>query len=166
MILTKLKIGAVLMLVFGLLGGGGGYAYLSQAAGPKGAPKADSAAAEKPAPADKAKDDKDAAPPEPILKIRNAANRARSSNYLKQLAIVMQTYSDVNNGRLAPAAVFDKDGKPLLSWRVLMLPYLEQDALYKEFHLDEPWDSDHNKKLLEKMPPLFAGGDEQALKSH
>ena len=47
-----------------------------------------------------------------------------------------------------------------------MLPYLEQDALYKEFHLDEAWDSDHNKKLLEKMPPLFAGGDEQSLKNH
>jgi prepilin-type processing-associated H-X9-DG protein len=49
---------------------------------------------------------------------------------------------------------------------VLVLPYIEQDALYKEFHLDEPWDSDHNKKLLEKMPPLFAGTDEAARKEH
>jgi RNA polymerase sigma factor (sigma-70 family) len=165
MILTKVKIGAALVLAVALLGGSGGYAYLSQAAGPKDAPRLGPVAAEKPAPADKGKDDKDAVPPEPILKIRTAAKRARSSNYLKQLAIVMQTYSDAN-GRFPAAAVFDKDGKPLLSWRVLMLPYLEQEALYKEFHLDEAWDSDHNKKLLEKMPPLFAGGDEQALKSH
>ena len=41
-----------------------------------------------------------------------------------------------------------KDGKPLLSWRVAILPYIEQDALYKQFHLDEPWDSEHNKKLI------------------
>jgi RNA polymerase sigma factor (sigma-70 family) len=165
MILTKLKIGAALVLAVALLGGGGGYAYLSQAAGPKDAPKPGPVAAEKPAPADKGKDDKDAVPPEPILKIRNAANRARSSNNLRGLVLAMQTYSDAN-GRLPTAAIFDKDGKPLLSWRVMILPYIEQNALYKEFHLDEAWDSDHNKKLLGKMPPLFAGGDEQALKNH
>src|SRR5262249_43046085 len=49
-------------------------------------------------------------------------------------------------------------GKPLLSWRVHILPYLDDDAakLYKEFKLDEPWDSDHNKKLITKMPKVFA----------
>ncbi len=67
---------------------------------------------------------------------------------------------------MLPAAVYDKNGKPLLSWRVLVLPYIEQDELYKEFHLDEPWDSDHNKKLLEKMPPTFAPADSQAFKKH
>ena len=41
-----------------------------------------------------------------------------------------------------------------------MLPWIQQGKLFKEFHLDEPWDSDHNKKLLEKMPPLFGSGDE------
>src|SRR5262249_53429272 len=54
------------------------------------------------------------------------------------------------------AAVYGKNGKPHLSWRVLILPYIEQDALYKEFHLDEPWDSDHNKKLIAKMPKVYA----------
>ena len=49
----------------------------------------------------------------------------------------------------------DKDGKTLLSWRVDILPFIEQDTLYKEFHLDEPWDSEHNKKLLAKMPKVF-----------
>src|SRR5262249_21083149 len=55
-----------------------------------------------------------------------------------------------------PSHALDKTGKPILSWRVLLLPYIEEDRLYKEFKLDEPWDSDHNKKLIEKMPKLYA----------
>jgi hypothetical protein len=46
--------------------------------------------------------------------------------------------------------------QPLLSWRVMLLPFLEQDNLYREFKLDEPWDSEHNKKLLSRMPKVFA----------
>src|SRR5262249_5499853 len=64
-------------------------------------------------------------------------------------------YHDVNK-HFPPQAVYSPDGKPLLSWRVLILPYLEKDDLYKEFHLDEPWDSEHNKKLLAKMPKTYA----------
>jgi hypothetical protein len=45
---------------------------------------------------------------------------------------------------------------PLLNWRVAILPFLGEEALYKEFRLDEPWDSDHNKKLIPKMPKVFA----------
>jgi serine/threonine protein kinase len=45
--------------------------------------------------------------------------------------------------------------KPLLSWRVHILPFIEQDALYRQFHLDEPWDSPHNRPLVEKMPEIF-----------
>jgi hypothetical protein len=47
------------------------------------------------------------------------------------------------------------DGKPLLSWRVLILPFIEQDELYKQFKLDEPWDSPHNIQLLQKMPQIY-----------
>ena len=54
-----------------------------------------------------------------------------------------------------PAYTTDKAGKPLLSWRVLILPYLEQQALFKEFHLDEPWDSEHNRTLIAKMPAIY-----------
>jgi hypothetical protein len=50
----------------------------------------------------------------------------------------------------------DKKGKALLSWRVALLPYLDQNNLFNQFHLDEPWDSAHNKKLLSKMPKVFA----------
>jgi hypothetical protein len=52
--------------------------------------------------------------------------------------------------------VYGKDGKPLLSWRVLILPYIEEDGLFKEFRLDEPWDSPHNIRLLSRMPRTFA----------
>jgi RNA polymerase sigma factor (sigma-70 family) len=49
-----------------------------------------------------------------------------------------------------------RGGKALLSWRVALLPYLQQGILYRQFHLNEPWDSPHNIKLLEKMPRVFA----------
>jgi len=89
----------------------------------------------------------------------SAALRARSVNRMKQILIAIHNYHEVN-GRF-PANVTDKDGKELLSWRVLLLPYLEQDRLYKQFKLDEPWDSANNKKLLAKMPDVFLGGFEK-----
>jgi hypothetical protein len=91
-----------------------------------------------------------------VQHLRMAAARAAATNNLKQLGLAMHSYADKNEGRLPPQAVLGKDGKALLSWRVLILPYLEQDALYKEFHLDEAWDSPHNKKLLKKMPKVYA----------
>jgi hypothetical protein len=85
-----------------------------------------------------------------------AAARANTVNNLKQLALAMHNY-DSSFGSLPPAAILGKKGKPLLSWRVAILPYVEQDNLYKQFKLDEPWDSEHNKKLLENnpMPRVF-----------
>ncbi len=70
----------------------------------------------------------------------------------------MQSYNDVH-GALPPPAVYGKDGRPLLSWRVLLLPYVEQDVLFKQFKLDEPWDSPHNLELLTKMPRIYAPFD-------
>jgi hypothetical protein len=64
-------------------------------------------------------------------------------------------YQD-EHGRLPPAVVYGEDGTPLYSWRVLVLPYLDQGELYREFHLDEPWDSPHNLALLPRMPSSYA----------
>ncbi|MFO0900078.1 MAG: DUF1559 domain-containing protein [Pirellulales bacterium] len=86
---------------------------------------------------------------------REAARRIQSMNNLKQLALGMHVYHDAHNS-FPPRANFDKQGRPLLSWRVHLLPYLEQEPLYKQFHLDEPWDSEHNKKLIPRMPVTFA----------
>lgn len=76
-------------------------------------------------------------------------------NSLKQLAFAMHAYCDVH-GTLPAQAIFDKRGKPLLSWRVSVLPFIEQEALFREFRLNEPWDSPHNLALLPKMPSTFA----------
>jgi hypothetical protein len=62
----------------------------------------------------------------------------------------------VIHGRLPPAVACSKDGQPLYSWRVLLLPELDEEELYKEFHLDEPWDSPHNIALLPRMPLVYA----------
>jgi hypothetical protein len=88
-------------------------------------------------------------------KVEEAAAAATSTNNLKQIGLAMHNYHDTH-GTMPPAAVCDKTGKPLLSWRVLILPYIEQDDLYRQFKLDEPWDSEHNKKLLAKMPKTYA----------
>jgi len=85
---------------------------------------------------------------------RSAATRSQTVNNLKQFALAMHNYHDANKGFPA-AASYNKDGKPLLSWRVHVLPYVDGGDLYKEFHLDEPWDSEHNKKLIEKMPKIY-----------
>jgi len=85
---------------------------------------------------------------------REAARRAQCTNNLKQLALAMHNYHAANNTFPKPAFT-DKDGKPLLSWRVAILPYLEQGELYNKFKLDEPWDSPNNKALLKEMPAVF-----------
>jgi hypothetical protein len=90
-----------------------------------------------------------------VQKVREASARTQSMNNLKQIGLAMHNYHDAN-GHLPPSAVVDRKGKKLLSWRVLILPYIEQDNLYKQFKLDEPWDSEHNKKLIPLMPKTYA----------
>jgi hypothetical protein len=85
---------------------------------------------------------------------QGAAFRVQSMNNMKQIGLAMHVYNEAYK-TFPPAFKADKDGKPLLSWRVLILPYLEQDTLYRQFHLDEPWDSEHNKALLDKMPNFY-----------
>jgi prepilin-type processing-associated H-X9-DG protein len=85
---------------------------------------------------------------------REAARRAQCTNNLKQIGLALHNYVAANGTFPAPA-ITGKDGKPLLSWRVAILPYLEQQALYDRFHHDEPWDSPHNKPLIKEMPTLY-----------
>jgi hypothetical protein len=80
---------------------------------------------------------------------------AERSNALKQIGLALHSYHDVF-GVLPGTAYYSAQGKPLLSWRVAILPFIEEDNLFKQFKLDEPWDSAHNIKLLEKMPKTFA----------
>jgi len=96
------------------------------------------------------------------IKVREAAFRMQSSNNLKQLTLAMHNFHDTY-GAFPPVAHFSKDGKPLLSWRVQILPYIEEGPLYNQFHLDEPWDSAHNKALIKKMPKVFNSSQDPKL---
>ncbi len=87
-----------------------------------------------------------------------------SRNNLIQIGLAGHNYHDAM-GKL-PQDIVDANGKPLLSWRVQLLPYLEQNDLYKQFKLDEAWDSDHNKPLVEKLPKVYAPIRVKAEKGH
>jgi len=98
-----------------------------------------------------------------VQSTREAARRTVGMNNLRQLALAMHNHESAENS-LPAAAICDDDGKPLLSWRVRMLPYLGEQDLHAQFKLDEPWDSEHNKKLVEKMPKIFAAPGDAAAK--
>ena len=77
----------------------------------------------------------------------------RSQTNLKQIGLAFHNYDSAY--QYFPTDIRDKNGKALLSWRVAILPYIEEDVLYKQFKLDEPWDSEHNKKLVARMPKIY-----------
>lgn len=85
-----------------------------------------------------------------IQKVRVAANRTLSGNNMRQIMIAMHNFH--NDYNRLPDAVSMKDGKPMHSWRVQILPYLELDNLYKQIKMDEPWNSEHNLKIFESVP--------------
>ena len=81
----------------------------------------------------------------------------RLKNQLRSIGLGMHNYHDVFNG--FPIRNdwrhYGPDGRSYLSWRVHLLPFLEQSVLYSKFHLNEPWDSPHNIQLLDKMPAIY-----------
>jgi Protein of unknown function (DUF1559) len=83
-----------------------------------------------------------------------AAGRNRSQNNLKEIGLGILNYED-RLRHLPARAIFDASGKPLLSWRVELLPELGHKDLYDQFHLNEPWDSEHNRALIDKMPDVY-----------
>lgn len=93
------------------------------------------------------------------------AQRKASEERLQQLGYAMLNHH-VTHQRFPSAAIPSEDGKPLLSWRVRLLPFLEEEELYEQFHLDEPWDSEHNRKLLAKMPKIFQKPSAQLKPGH
>jgi Ca-activated chloride channel family protein len=90
-----------------------------------------------------------------VLSAREAARRARCKDNLTRIGLALQRYHDAF-GRYPPAAITDKQGRPILSWRVAILPYLGSAKLYSRFHLDEPWDSPHNLALVNDRPDAYA----------
>ncbi len=91
----------------------------------------------------------------PFFKADDARSRLIAQNDLKQISLAFHSAADTYGGSI-PIGIADKSGKIGLSWRVAILPFIQEVNLYKEFKLDEPWDSENNKKLIAKMPKLFA----------
>ncbi|WP_435018015.1 sigma-70 family RNA polymerase sigma factor [Tundrisphaera sp. TA3] len=112
----------------------------------------------RPSPNDPAPNKPKAAPPAqaPAAPVADdPALLAQGANHLRQIGLALHKYQDAR-GAFPAAAITDAAGKPLLSWRVAILPFLGHEALYREFRLDEPWDSAHNKALLTRMPAVYA----------
>ena len=79
-----------------------------------------------------------------------ASFRTSHQNSMRMVGLAIHNYESAN-GHFPPAYIADEDGKPMHSWRVLLLPYLEEDALYKQYDFDEPWDGPNNSKLVDKL---------------
>ena len=97
---------------------------------------------------------------------REAEDRAASAGNLRAIGNALLEYERMHEG-LPPSVVRSKDGKPLLSWRVNLLLGLGEYELFEQVRLDEPWDSEHNKKLIPKMPAsLRRPGSKEVGKTH
>ncbi|MCB9873118.1 MAG: DUF1559 domain-containing protein [Planctomycetaceae bacterium] len=81
--------------------------------------------------------------------------RRTNSDRFKQILLAMHNYHDTFKSFPPGDAFRDARGKSGFSWRVYILPFLDQADLYNEFDLDQPWDSPHNKPLIEKMPKVY-----------
>lgn len=90
---------------------------------------------------------------EALSKVNQASTRVISQNNLKQIGLAFHNHEGAM-GKF-PGVIRDPQGKVLHSWRVAILPYIEQEALYRKIKLDEPWDSEHNKQFHAMMPKIF-----------
>lgn len=85
---------------------------------------------------------------------RTPGHRNMCTNNLKHIGLALLNYNDVF-GCFPPAYITDANGKPMHSWRVLILPFIEQQSLYKRYDFNEPWDGPNNALLAKEMPAIF-----------
>ena len=93
---------------------------------------------------------------------REAARRASCLNNLKQIGLAMQNYNEVH-GCFPPAYVPDENGRPMHSWRVLLLPFMEQNALHGQYDFDEPWDGPNNRRLTGMIGKVYRCPSEDSM---
>lgn len=89
-----------------------------------------------------------------VIGDREVPPKTQCKNQLKQIGLAIHNYHD-DYGSFPPAFVADADGRPIHSWRVLILPYIEQNALYKRYDFSEPWNEPNNIKLQDEMPSAY-----------
>jgi hypothetical protein len=90
-----------------------------------------------------------------VMDARRAAMRAQCLGNLSQIGLALHNYHEVF-GCFPPAYLADANGKPMHSWRVLILPFIEQTVLYNSYKFAEPWDGPNNRLLFDRMPAIFA----------
>ena len=95
--------------------------------------------------------------------VNTSAEKIASNNNLKQIGLAAHNYHDIHGG--LPTNSYSATGQPLLSWRVHILPYVEQSNLYMQFNLNEPWDGPTNKRLLASMPSIYATPEQRKAKT-
>lgn len=84
----------------------------------------------------------------------SAARRSQCKNNLKQIGLALHNYHD-QYGCFPPAYLADENGRPMHSWRVLLLPFLDQVVLYKKYRFEEPWDGPNNCKLADQIVAVY-----------
>lgn len=90
-----------------------------------------------------------------IDRVQEGRMRTASMRNLERIATAIRNYA-ADHGSFPPAMTQDASGRPLHSWRVLILPYLDEEKLYRRFDLDVPWDSPENETAaMAKMPNVF-----------
>jgi hypothetical protein len=89
-----------------------------------------------------------------VQQAREPARRSSCKCNLKGLGLALHNYHDAY-GCFPPAYIADEQGRPMHSWRVLILPQLSLEELYKRYSFDEPWDGPNNVKLLDEIPPNY-----------
>ncbi len=89
-----------------------------------------------------------------VYDAREAGRLATCQNNLKNIGIAILNYESEHHS-LPPPFVADKDGKPMHSWRVLILPYLDRRDLYDQYKFDEPWNGPNNRELSKHWPRIF-----------
>ncbi|MCC9609732.1 DUF1559 domain-containing protein [Blastopirellula sp. JC732] len=90
-----------------------------------------------------------------VQQARAAARRMQSTNNMKQIGLALHNYADTY-GTFPPATINDENGKPMHSWRVLILPFIEEQFLYSQYDFNEPWDGPNNRLLMSQMPMVYA----------
>lgn len=90
-----------------------------------------------------------------VQSAREVSRRTSCKNNVKQIGLALHNYHD-RYGSFPPPYTVGADGRPLHSWRVLILPYLDEIPLYNRFRLDEPWNSPHNIDVGKEMPDVYA----------
>jgi len=90
----------------------------------------------------------------PLGQPREAARRSQCTNNLKQIGLALHSYHDQYDC-FPPAFIADANGRPMHSWRVLILPYLDHASLYAKYKFDEPWNGPNNSKIADKIVAVY-----------